>query len=69
MIDAIIQPGYHVNVQMSAYCYSKPKFGVTLQLQAVQLVKEDAVFGRENPFGAVEEFNADEEDESEKVPF
>ena len=67
MIDAIIQPGYHVNVQMSAYCYSKPKFGVTLQLQAVQLVKEDAVFGRENPFGAVESEESEDGEEGFKA--
>ena len=61
MIDAMIQPGYHVNAQVSAYCYSKPKFGITLQLQAVQLVKEDEVFGRENPFEAVETEESEEE--------
>ena len=69
MIDALVQPGYHVNTQVSAYCYSKPKFGITLQLQAVQLVKEDAVFGRENPFGAVESDDASDGESEDGIPF
>ena len=54
MIEAEIVGGYWINTQVSAYCYPKPKPGVSIQLQAVQKVKNDEPFGRENPFDALE---------------
>ena len=55
LIAGEIQSGYWINIQLSAYCYDKPKQGITLSLNAVQLVKTDEVFGAESPFSALEE--------------
>lgn len=47
--------GYWVNVNANVYCYDfNGKKGVSLQFDAVQLVKEDEIFGVENPFEVVE---------------
>jgi hypothetical protein len=53
-IKTMITSGFWVNVEVSAYVYSTPKVGVSLQLSAVQLVKRDTAFGQSNPFDAVE---------------
>lgn len=65
MIDSTVRPGYHVIAEVSAYCYKKPRNGITLQLQGVQLVKKDAEFGRENTFEAIE----GDEEETENGTF
>lgn len=54
-----IVSGYYVNAQISAYVYTAPKAGVTLSLDAVQLVKKGERFGQSNPFGEVEQTDED----------
>lgn len=54
-VQAEIRGGYWVNVAASAYCYSKPKTGCSLQLVGVQKVREDVVFGAANPFQPLED--------------
>lgn len=61
LIAGEILSGYWVNIYVEAYLYSKPKQGITLSLLAVQKVKEDEVFGREDPFEAIE---SDEDDDN-----
>lgn len=63
LIDSTIRPGYHVNVELSTYCYKKPKNGIALQFSGVQLVKKDEEFGRQNNFAVVE--GVDDEEISE----
>lgn len=49
------QAGYWVNVSAQVYCYDfNGKKGVSLQFDAVQLIREDDIFGMDNPFSAVE---------------
>jgi len=54
-IEGAIMAGYWVNVQAIIYCYDyQGKKGVSIQFDAVQVVKADDVFGQSNPFEAVE---------------
>lgn len=69
MIESEIIGGYWVNVQVSGYCYSKPKAGVSIQLQAVQKVREDDPFGRDNPFEQVLLEISEESETVEGNPF
>jgi len=62
LIAGEIVSGYWVNAYVDAYCYNKPKNGITLSLYAVQKVKEDEVFGQPSPFDVVE---GDDEEEDE----
>lgn len=66
LIAGEIQSGYWVNLALASYCYDKPKQGITLSLNAVQLVKQDEVFGSESPFEALEgtEFADDTESDA-----
>lgn len=61
LVDSVIRPGYWVKAEISAYCYKKPKNGITLQLGGVQMWRKDEEFGRQNNFTAGE---VDEDDES-----
>lgn len=66
-IEDQIQAGFWVNVQVQAYCYSKPKPGVTLQLIGVQKVKRDEVLSfEENDFEGSDDVM---EDDVEVDPF
>jgi len=62
-----IQSGYWVNVAFSAFAYAyQGNPGVSVSLSGVQKVKEDEVFGQENPFSELAPI--EEEDLSEN-PF
>ena len=61
-ISSEIRSGYWLNVQVGAYCYSKPKQGVSMQLLAVQLVKSDIEFGQSSPFDELESEESDGSD-------
>jgi len=54
--------GYWIKVQASAYCYSQPKAGVTLQLGGAQFIRKDEVFGQSNPFEPVEIDDIEDDD-------
>lgn len=69
LIKSEIVSGYYVNVQIGSYCYSKPKAGVSIQLLAVQKVKEAEVFGRENPFDELEVLEVADNSVEEVNPF
>ena len=64
LIPTTIRPGFWVIVEASAYVFDGANSGVSLQLQGVQLVKEDEEFGRQNNFTAVEGSDDDEDTES-----
>lgn len=69
-IKEVIVGGYWVNIQVGSYCYSNVKTGVSIQLIAVQKIKEDTAFGQQNPFEVLE--GAEEEsttEETEGNPF
>ena len=68
-IKSEIVGGYWVNVQVGSYCYSKPKAGVSIQLLAVQKIKEDVAFGQTNPFDVLEAAEEDTTEETEANPF
>jgi len=59
-----IEGGDYVNLQLSNWCYSKPKPGTTWNLEAVQLVKKGEPFAIKTMFDEIEEL-----DEDEEVPF
>ena len=63
LIPTTIRPGFWVIVEASAYVFDGANSGVSLQLQGVQLVKEDEEFGRQNNFTAVE--GADDGDDED----
>lgn len=65
LIAGEIIGGYYINVQVEVYCYSKPKQGCTLSLQAVQKVSEAERFGASSPFEALEESDVPDE----AIPF
>lgn len=47
---AEIQSGYWVKLHVTSYCYPKPDPGISLQLQGVQKIKDDEIFGQTNVF-------------------
>lgn len=54
-LKGAIQAGYWVNVSANVYCYDfNGKKGASIQFDAVQLVKEDEIFGQSNPFEALD---------------
>lgn len=59
-VETLIRAGYWVRVDAHAYAYSNKSTGIACQLNGVQFVKEDKVFGQANNFDAIE---VDEESE------
>jgi len=69
-LKGAIQSGYWVNVSANVYCYDfNGKKGVSLQFDAVQLVKEGEIFGQSNPFEAIDIEAEVVETESAESPF
>ncbi len=64
-----IMRGYWINVNVWAYCFEQPKKGVTLQFNAIQLVKKDDVFGQSSPFEVIEGSEVEDEVENDENPF
>ena len=62
LVSSEIYSGCWVRANISAWCYEKPKMGVTLQLIEIQKVKDDESF-RQTSFDAIEAEETESDDE------